>query len=85
MTLAKLGKYAEAVPVRQIEVKQDEIDVGMLFDELHRLATVRRFENGGVALQFHQSPAHGFAQERVIVTRRIFIAGSPRPAASPSF
>jgi hypothetical protein len=81
VTLAKLGKYAEAVPVWQVKDKQDEINVGMPFDELHRLATVRRFENGGFALHFRQSPAHCFARERVIV----FMAGSPWPAASPSF
>jgi hypothetical protein len=50
MTLEKLGKYVEAVPVRQVKVKQDEVDVGMLSDEQHRLPTVRRFKNGGLAL-----------------------------------
>src|SRR5262249_42492606 len=77
MILAKISKYRKAVPVRQVKVKQDESDIGMLFDELHRLAAVRCFENGGFALQFGQSPAQCLAQEHVIVDQKNLHGGVP--------
>ena len=48
---ANLGEDAEPVAIRQVQVEDDEAEVGTLLDESHGLAAVGGFQDGYVVPQ----------------------------------
>src|SRR5262245_42160244 len=50
------------------------MEIGMLLDQLHRLAAVRRLQNDGVLHPFSQHTAQRITNERVIIDQQNFHA-----------
>ena len=67
IALLQVGEHVEAVAVRQIQVEQNQLEVGMLLDELHRLAAIRSFQNGSIALPFPENALQRLANQHMII------------------
>jgi hypothetical protein len=56
IAVTQFAKDSEAISIRQIDIKQNEVDVGMFPDYVHSLTAVRSFKYDGLSLQlFHDS------------------------------
>jgi hypothetical protein len=64
--LTQFGKRGESVPVRQVQIKQNEADVGVLRDELHRLAAIRALQDDRIGPQSLEHAAQRVANQDVI-------------------
>jgi hypothetical protein len=84
--LAQVGQNGEAVPIRQAEIKQDQVKVGVLLDESHRLTAIRRLQHNRVGIQFPYDAAQRVADQGVIVDRKnLHPEGSSRDRAGEYF
>jgi len=45
---AEVGQDSEAVPVRQVQIKQDQLKIGIRFDQPHRLTAIRCLQHDRV-------------------------------------
>src|SRR5262249_57893634 len=50
IAVAELAEDREAISIRQIDIKQNEAEVGMFLDYAYRLTTVWSFKYGGFSL-----------------------------------
>jgi hypothetical protein len=64
---AKLGKHAEPVAIGQVQVEEDEAEVGMLLDEPHSLAVVGGFQDGYVARQLLENAPQCLSDRDVMI------------------
>src|SRR5262249_46308847 len=67
-----LAEDGEAIPIGQIDIEQNEAEVGMLLDHGQRLTAVRSFEYDGFALQLLQDGVQRLAKQCVIVDNKNF-------------
>src|SRR6266403_4525229 len=72
IALLQVGEHVEAVAVRQIQVEQDQLEVGMLLDELHRLAAIRSFQNVIIALPLPENALQRLANQHMIINHQDF-------------
>lgn len=79
IALAHLGENLESVPIGQVQVEKDEIEIGVLLDLQPRLAPVRCLGDRRFALQLLQDAAQRLANQGVIVDDEYLHAGRPRP------
>ena len=85
VTLAQRFEHFKATRIGQVQVKQDEFEIRITFNSLHRNAEVRRLEYVRLALQFLQYTTQRLANEDVIIDDKNLHAKrslrSPRIAA----
>jgi hypothetical protein len=61
IVLAQLGKQAKAVAVRQIQVQQNNFEIGVLLDQSLRLTAICGFQDRGVSPEFVENAPEGLA------------------------
>jgi len=67
IAFAQIGEHGEAVAIRQVEVEKNEVEVGMVLDDPHRLAAIGRLEHRRVAPQLLEDAAQRVTNQGVIV------------------
>jgi hypothetical protein len=70
IALAQLAEDGEPISIRQIDIKQNEVEVRMFLDRAHGLTAVRSFQYDGVALQLFQDSMQCLANQCVIVDKK---------------
>jgi hypothetical protein len=68
--LAQLRKQTKAVTVRQVQVQQNNFEIGVLLDQSLRLMAICGFQDVGVAPQFLENAPQGLAYQDVIVDQK---------------
>jgi hypothetical protein len=56
VALMQIGEHVEAVAIRQIQVKQNKLELCVLLDELHCLTAIRGFQDVGITPPFLRTP-----------------------------
>ena len=85
VTLAHLREERQPVTVRQTQIEQDQDDVGLIGEQLHRLGRVRRLEHRGVRLQFLEEATQGVADQHMVIDDKDLHRNVPsRPMAPRS-
>ena len=64
---AQIRQQRQPVTVRQAEIEQDQADVGLVGEQLHRAGGVRRLEHRCVGFQFLEQTTQRFADQHMIV------------------
>ena len=72
MAHAKLGKHAEPVAIGQVQVEEDEAEVGMLLDEPHGLAAVSSFQDDYVAPQLLENVSQRLSDRDMMIDHQSF-------------
>ncbi|KGJ63375.1 hypothetical protein BJA5080_05169 [Bradyrhizobium diazoefficiens SEMIA 5080] len=72
IAVSQFAEDREAISVRQIDIKQDEADVGMFLDYVHCLTAARSFKYDGLSLQLSQDRAQRLAYQCMIVNNKDF-------------
>src|SRR6185295_8535181 len=67
MTSAQLGKQVEAAAVGQVQVEQDQAEIGVPLGEAQRLPRIDRLDDRRVLLQLLQHAAQRVPDQGVIV------------------
>ena len=67
MPFAQIGQHLEAVSIGQLQIKQDEVDIGMLLDKAHRLPAIGCFNDYRVVVQLLEDAAQRVANQDVVV------------------
>ena len=75
--LAQVAQRCQAVAIREVEVQQDQMKIGMRCDEPHRLAAIGCLEHGCVVLQFPENAAQRVANQGVIVDHQDLHGAQP--------
>jgi hypothetical protein len=70
--LAQLCKQAKAVTIRQVQVQQNNFEIGVLLDQPLRLIAICGFQDVAVAPQFFENAPQGLANQDVIVDQKKF-------------
>ena len=72
MGFAQLPQQLHAVPVGQLQVEQDEREVGVLCDRLGGLAGAGDLQDDGFGAQLPEHAAHRLADEGMVVNHQEF-------------
>jgi hypothetical protein len=70
MAPAQIGKHRESVPVWQVEIQQDQMQIGMCLDQAHRLSGIRRLQHRRLRCQFLENAAQRVADQRMVVDEK---------------
>src|SRR6202030_3102169 len=65
----------KAVPVWQVQIKQDQMKIGMPFDQPHRLPAIRCLQHDRVIRQFLENAPQRVANQGVIVDQKTLHTG----------
>src|SRR3954462_11209121 len=67
MTFPQVREHREPVPIRQIQLEEDEVDILMLSDELHGLGRILCLQDRRLVLQVLKYAAKCFSDQEMMI------------------